>query len=82
MPEINIPKSKLENGINILDLLYLNKVTDSKSEARRAIQGKGIRVNDEIILDDKILISKQSFKDKKYIKISYGKKKHYIIKAD
>ena len=82
LPEINIPKSKLENGINILDLLYINKVTNSKSEARRAIQGKGIRINDEIILDDKILISKQSFKDKKYIKISYGKKKHYIIKAD
>ena len=81
LPEINITKSQIEKGINILDLLSLNNVVSSKSEARRAIQGKGIKINDISVLDEKKIINKDDFKENNYIKISYGKKKHFIIKS-
>ena len=81
LPEFNISKSKLEKGIDIIDLLYLNKIVSSKSEARRAIKGRGIKINNEIILNEKEMISTNNIKED-IIKISYGKKKHYLIKIN
>ena len=81
LPVINMAKSDLEKGINILDLLSLNKIVSSKSEARRAIQGKGIRINDKTISDEKIIININSFKENT-MKVSYGKKKHFLIKIN
>ena len=81
LPEINISQSELEKGINILDLLSSNNIVSSKSDARRAIKGNGIKINDELVVDEKKVVSKNDFKESDYIKISYGKKKHFIIKS-
>ena len=51
----------------------------SKSEARRAIIGKGLRINDKIVDNDKKVLQQLDFKEK-IAKVSYGKKKHYIVK--
>tara|TARA_Y100001960_G_C14762721_1_gene875029 strand:+ start:57 stop:1298 length:1242 start_codon:yes stop_codon:yes gene_type:complete len=82
LPEINISQSELEKGINILDLLSSNNIVSSKSDARRAIKGNGIKINDELVVDERKIISKNNFREKDYIKISYGKKKHFIIKSN
>ena len=81
LPEINIPSKKIDLGINILDLLSSENIVSSKSEARRIIKNKGIRINDVVIINDKIIINKKTFKENNFIKISNGKKKHYIIKS-
>ena len=62
LPEINISQSKLEKGINILDLLSLNNIVSSKSDARRAIKGNGIKINDELVVDEKKIVSKNILK--------------------
>jgi tyrosyl-tRNA synthetase len=80
LPEIIIKKNELEKGINILDLLIISKIMLSKSEARRTIRNKGIKINDKIIGDENKVIEKKDFNIQNYIKVSYGKKKHYIIK--
>ena len=36
LPQINLSHSDLEKGINILDLLYLNKIVSSKSDAKKS----------------------------------------------
>ena len=46
----------------------------SKSEARRAINNKGLKINNEVLLDDKKTIEINDFKNGKFLKISYGKK--------
>jgi len=80
LPEIMIKKSLLENGLSIIDLIHESKIMNSKSEVRRAINEKGIKINDDLVLDDKKVIGFNNFAEKNYIKISYGKKKHFIIK--
>ena len=80
LPEININKTHLEKGINILDLLSEYNVVSSKSEARRDVKGKGIKINGELIVDEKKIINKNDFDSRELIKISYGKKKHFLIK--
>ena len=50
----------------------------SKSEARRAIKNHGLKINDVLVTDEKKILVPTDFK-KKIIKISYGKKKHYLV---
>ena len=80
LPEIKISKVQISKGINILDLLIFGNIVKSKSEGRRAVEGKGIKLNDEIVLNDKKIINFESFDQSKLIKISFGKKKHYLLK--
>ena len=81
LPEIFMKKNELKEGINILELLVLSKILPSKSEIRRAINGNSIKINDELISDEKRSIDLKDLTENNLIKISYGKKKHYIIKA-
>ncbi len=79
LPEIKIRSNEIKKGINILDLITSSKILSSKSEARRAIANKGVRIDNNIIEDDKQIIELKDFK-KNVLKLSFGKKKHYLIK--
>ncbi len=80
LPEIKISKLKFSNGVTLVDLLALNNIMTSRSEARRAVKNNGIKINDLLINDEKKIINIEDFKGENYMKLSYGKKKHYIIK--
>ena len=79
LPEINLKKEEINKGVNILDLIANNKILPSKSEARRVILNKGFKLNDKIIDDEKKILKLKDF-EKDILKLSYGKKKHYLIK--
>jgi len=79
LPEIIIQSNEIKKGINILDLIAKSKILDSKSEARRAIANKGIKVNDELMNDEKKIFELKDFANNT-LKLSHGKKKHYLIK--
>ena len=55
LPSVKIKKDEFNNGLNILDLVIMSKLENSKSEVRRLIQGKGVKINNEIINDEKKL---------------------------
>ena len=80
LPEIKIKKNDLENGIKILDLLSDNKIMSSKSDVRRAIKSSALKMNNEILLEENKIVQLSDFSDQKVLKISFGKKKHYLIK--
>ena len=79
LPEIKLNINEIKRGISILDLIANNKILSSKSEARRAINNKGIKIDDIVIEDEKKIIQLNDF-NKNIFKLSYGKKKHYLIK--
>ena len=78
LPTIKINKQMLDGNINILDLVILSKLENSKSEIRRLIEGNGIKINSQAVSDEKFLITENLFKDK-LIKLSLGKKKHIKV---
>ncbi len=80
LPIIKISKKDLDQGIKILELLSTSNIMNSKSDARRAIKSNAIKINNDILKDDKKIINPGDFKNKKNLKISFGKKKHYILK--
>ena len=82
LPIIKIKKSILINGINVLEFLNFTKIMSSKSEARRAIKNKGIKINDIALSNIDIIINYEDFVKDNSIKISFGKKRHFLIKVD
>jgi len=78
LPSILLNKKQLNNKINIIDLIILSKLETSKSEIRRLIKGKGIKINNNIINDEKLFITKELFEDN-FIKLSLGKKRHIKV---
>ena len=69
----------LNKGINLLNFLTSNNIMSSKSEVRRAILNKGLKINDQVLDNEKKFLELKDFREK-ISKISFGKKKHYIIK--
>ena len=79
LPLIKINKSFILNNVEILSFLNETKIFSSKSEARRAIENKAIKINDELVRDYKDHLSIKDFVDEKRLKISFGKKKHFLV---
>ena len=77
LPSIKIQKSNIE-GLNIVDLVVISKFENSKSEIRRLIKGKAIKIDNKVIEDEKALL-KNIFLNNKYLKLSVGKKRHIKI---
>ena len=78
LPSVSIKSKELNNKFNIIELVILTKLETSKSEIRRLIQGNAIKLNDEIISDEKLIINNDFFKDN-YLKLSIGKKRHIKV---
>jgi len=81
LPVILIKESLLKNGINIIDFIHTTKILNSKSEVRRAVNERGIKINNAVVTDDKKIIDLGDL-DNGFIKVSHGKKKHYKIKLN
>ena len=80
-PSIKITSKHLEKKINIIELVVLTKLETSKSEIRRLIKGNAIKLNDEIITNEKLIINNECFKDN-YLKLSIGKKRHIKVELN
>ena len=81
LPYISIHEKKLIDKITIVDLIILSKLESSKSEIRRLIKGNGVKINNQVIADEKLIITKNLFQDK-LIKLSLGKKRHLKVKLN
>jgi tyrosyl-tRNA synthetase len=80
LPSVKIKKEKLTNGINIIDLVIASNLSNSKSEVKRMIKNKGIKINNETVENDKLNVSLNSFNQENFLKLSHGKKNHVILK--
>ena len=81
LPSIKINSNNIDNKFDVIDLIVLSKLEKSKSEIKRLIKGKGVKINDEIISDEKLVITNEFFNEN-YLKLSIGKKRHLKIELD
>ena len=79
IPEKKISRKLISKGINIIDLVFQNGLSSSKSDARRMLKNKGIKIDDQIISDEKKIIGLEEFSEKNHIKLSIGKKTHLKV---
>jgi len=81
LPSVKIDKKKLKEKFNIIDLVITSNLEKSKSEVRRLIKGSAIKINNNLVKDEKLIIDEKLFKEN-YLKLSIGKKKHIKIELD
>ena len=71
LPE-NIEEIKAQNGYSLIDFIAENNLASSKSDARRLIQGGGVRLDNEKVSD---FAQKIEFNEKDFIILQVGKRK-------
>ena len=79
LPVVKVKKQNIINGINILSLVLLTTLANSKNEIRRMIKNNGLKINNELVTDEKKIINLNNF-NQDTMKISHGKKLHVIVK--
>jgi tyrosyl-tRNA synthetase len=52
----------------------------SNSEARRQVKAGGLRVNDQAVTDDKMMLTARELTPEGVIKLSLGRKRHILLK--
>jgi tyrosyl-tRNA synthetase len=80
LPTVEIPRGELDAGLGVLNAFVKAGLVTSNGEARRQIKGGGLRVNDEPVTDEKMVLSPAHLTPEGVIKLSFGKKKHILIK--
>ena len=81
LPSVNLVSKKIDNQINIIDLILLAKLEISKSQIRRLIKGNAVKINEVTISDEKFVITQNLF-EKNYLKLSIGKKRHIKVQLN
>lgn len=76
-----IEREKVNAGIDIVSLLAETKITSSKSEARKLIQGGGIQLNRRKIDDVQFVVDSVRLLHDKYLLLQKGKKNYFLIEA-
>jgi tyrosyl-tRNA synthetase len=80
LPTVDIPASTIDAGLGVLKAFVSAGLVKSTGEARRQIQGKGLRVNDEVVQDEKAQLTRADLTAEGVIKLSLGKKRHVLLR--
>ena len=78
MPTLNLSNKDAQNGVLLSDLIVQMKYANSKSESRKLIRGKGVKLNGEIVENELQLLNFDQITHFENV-ISVGKKKHFKV---
>src|SRR5271156_841654 len=80
LPTEQVAKTKLDNGLSVLEAYVLLHLATSKGEARRQIRNGGLRVNDVVVTDENMMLALRDLTPEGVVKLSLGRKRHVLLK--
>jgi tyrosyl-tRNA synthetase len=81
LPTVTMTAAELAVGVTVVAAFVTAGLVKSNGDAKRQIQGGGLRVNDAVVTDDKATVSAKDLTADGVIKLSFGRKKHVLIKV-
>lgn len=79
VPQFEISKTDLENGIGVIDFLAeKTQIFASKGEARRMLKDNGLSLN-KTKVKDSYSVSEEDLLNQKYILVQKGKKNYFLV---
>jgi len=79
VPQVEINKEKIAEGVNIVDFLTdITQIFPSKGETRRTLKENGVSINKEKITETYV-VNLSSVLNEKYILVQRGKKNYSIV---
>ena len=79
LPSIAVEPQEFAGGIGVLAAFVQAGLVSSTSDARRQVKGGGLKVNDDVVTDERAVLTNADLIDGA-IKLSLGKKKHVLLK--
>ncbi len=79
LPTLEVDENKIKKGILLKEILIEIGFATSNSDYKRNFQNSAYKIDNQVLKEENFLLSLKHFKEK-IIKISYGKKRHYLIK--
>ena len=82
VPVFDVRQEIMDKGVFVTDLLTIHsRVFPSKGELRRLIQGGGLSINKEKIIDADLVIKSSYLLNGRYLLIQKGKKNYFILRT-
>ena len=81
LPTVTVGKAEFEAGLGVLNAFVRAGLVPSTGEARRQVKGGGLRVNDTVVTDDRAVIGAADLNADAAVKLSFGRKKHVLLKV-
>jgi len=80
LPTEEVARTNLDRGLSVLDAYVSLHLVMSKGEARRQIRNGGLRVNDIVVTDENMMLTRKDLTPQGVIKLSLGRKRHVLLK--
>ncbi len=80
LPSITVPAAELDAGIGLLTLMVQAELAKSNGEARRSIKGGAVKLNDEKVSDEALVVDSSALVSNGALKLSFGKKRHVLVR--
>ena len=80
LPTVGISTAEMEAGVGVLTAFVMAGLVASTGEARRQVKGGGLRVNDNVVTDERAVLRGADARDGA-IKLSIGRKRHVLLRT-
>jgi tyrosyl-tRNA synthetase len=82
LPTVGVPAAVLDAGLGVLTAFGPDyaRLLPSASEARRQVRSGGLKVNDATVTDERAVIRAADVSKEGVVKLSFGKKRHVLLR--
>jgi len=81
VPSNEVAKEALSDGLAVVDLLVASGLASSKADARRAIQGGGIYLNNERVADATQAAVLSQAIDGRFLVLRKGRRQYHLVRV-
>lgn len=82
LPTVNVAKSELSAGVGVLNAAVIAGLAGSNGEARRLVKSGALKLNDQLVDDERATITDADLLPEGVIKLSAGKKRHILLQPE
>lgn len=82
LPSVAVARGEIEPGLGVLSAFVKAGLVPSTGEARRQVKAGGLRVNDAVVTDERATLGLADLSSDGVIKLSFGKKKHVLLRPE
>jgi tyrosyl-tRNA synthetase len=79
VPSTTIPRGEINKGLPIQDLLVRVQLAKSKGDAKRAIEGGGVYLNNERVSDLALVVAERNLLDGAIFVLRSGKRNYHLV---
>lgn len=81
VPQVDVARTELETGKDIISFLAETKILPSKGEARKMLQNGGISINKNKVENQELLVNTTLLLRDQYLLVQKGRNNYFLVKA-